>query len=155
MIVHIVMNDNIEINVKNKTKTKKFQWLKIIVTPHNKVILPYCCILWAGNSIHCVHHKLVHQIPCPVKSMLWPWRYCPFDHVTHVILVTFISLLSFTSDAFDLNLGVGILRIKESFDVSSALNTPGFTEYVEEGKLRAADSSRKDVIKDVINHVFA
>ncbi|XP_022086932.1 solute carrier family 12 member 2-like isoform X2 [Acanthaster planci] len=34
-------------------------------------------------------------------------------------------------DAFDLNLGVGILRIKESFDVSSALNTPGFSDYVE------------------------
>ncbi|XP_038076964.1 solute carrier family 12 member 2-like isoform X1 [Patiria miniata] len=38
-------------------------------------------------------------------------------------------------DAFDLNLGVGVLRIKESFDVSSALNTPGFTDYVEEEKV--------------------
>ncbi|XP_071793937.1 solute carrier family 12 member 2-like [Asterias amurensis] len=38
-------------------------------------------------------------------------------------------------DAFDLAFGVGLLRIKESFDVSSALNTPGFTEYVEEEKV--------------------
>ena len=52
-------------------------------TPHDKVILPFLLHKWASNF-----QSLCSSIPCPVKSLLWSWRYCPFKlgHRFHALL---------------------------------------------------------------------
>ena len=40
-------------------------------TPHDKVMLPLLMHKWASN--------FQSPIPCLVESLLWWWRYCPFN----------------------------------------------------------------------------
>ena len=58
-------------------------------TPHYKVILPLLLHKWASNFRSLCSSSTRAPIPCPVESLLWSWRYCPFKGNVYMSLFSF------------------------------------------------------------------